>query len=228
MTVTREELAAFADGELEAARVAELAAEVAADPALQAEVAAHRALKARLGGHFAPILEAPVPDKLTALLETHTDTIVSFTAAKGRRERARTLPRWTWFAGPALAASLALAVFLPRGGSDYAEGALAETLDGQLVASQDIDASTRILLSFRNKAGDYCRAFAGEAQSGIACRDDDGWRLDMTAPGAPRESGDYRMAGTPAGAVMERAQALADGPALDAAQEQAAKARGWR
>ena len=28
--------------------------------------------------------------------------------------------------------------------------------------------------------------------------------------------------------IMERAQAMAAGPALDAAQEQAAKARGWR
>jgi hypothetical protein len=229
MTVTREELAAFADGELDAARAADVAAAVAADPSLQAEVDAHRALKARLGAHFTPIHDAPVPHRLSALLESHTDTIVSFAAARERRERARTLPRWTWFAGPALAASLALAILLPRGASDgYAQGPLAEALDGQLVAAQDTGAATRILLSFRDDAGGYCRAFAGTAQSGIACRDDEGWRLRYEGPGAPAEVGDYRMAGTPATKVLERAQAMASGPALDAEEERAARARGWR
>jgi hypothetical protein len=36
------------------------------------------------------------------------------------------------------------------------------------------------------------------------------------------------MAGNPAAEVLERAQAMAAGPALDGAQEEAAKARGWR
>jgi AraC-like DNA-binding protein len=48
MTISREELAAFADGELDTGREAEIAAAVAADPALAAQVEAHRALKARL------------------------------------------------------------------------------------------------------------------------------------------------------------------------------------
>jgi anti-sigma factor RsiW len=61
MSVTREELAAFADGELEPARAAEVAALVEGDPALAAQVQAHRALKERLGGPFAPILAATVP-----------------------------------------------------------------------------------------------------------------------------------------------------------------------
>jgi hypothetical protein len=223
MTVTRDELAAFADGELDAARAAEVAAAVLADPALRADLDAHRALKARLGGHFAPILDAPVPERLTALLQPGEQTVISFAAARDRR-----LPRWSWIAVPALAASLMLAVYLPRSGDSYADGALAETLDGQLVAAQSADASTRILLSFRDESGAYCRAFAGEAQSGIACRDGEGWRLEMEAGGAGPQTGEFRMAGTPAADVLERAQAMADGPALDAAQEQSAKARGWR
>jgi hypothetical protein len=148
--------------------------------------------------------------------------------AAARQRRAGALPRWSWVVGPALAASLALAVFLPRGGGDYAEGALADTLDNQLVAAQAADAPTRILLSFRDEEGDYCRAFAGAAQSGIACREDAGWRLRMTGAGVPAQQGDFRMAGTPAAEVLERAQAMAAGPALDAAQEQQAQARGWR
>jgi anti-sigma factor RsiW len=228
MSVTREELAAFADGELEPARQAEVAAAVAADPALAAQLEAHRALRERLGAHFAPVLEAPVPDRLTALLRPEPP-VIDFGAARDKRERARSLPRWTWFAGPALAASLALAVFMPRGGDDgYASGELAAALDGQLVAAQSADAPTRILLSFRDEEGAYCRAFAGAAQSGIACRDEAGWRLRHEGEGIAGQDGDYRMAGATAGAVLERAQAMAAGPALDAAQEQAAKARGWR
>jgi len=227
MSVTPEELAAFADGELDAARAAEVAAIVAGDPALGAQVQAHKALKARLGAHFAPITDAPVPARLTALLRPEPADVVDFAAARDKRERTRTLPRWIWLAGPALAASLALALFL-RPGGDYAPGNLASALDGQLVAAQAADAPTRILLSFQNSDGDYCRAFAGEAQSGIACRNDAGWKLVFKGKGVAVESGDYRMAGTPATEVLQRAQAMAAGPALDAAGEEAAKARGWR
>ena len=223
MSVTREELAALADGELGPARAAEVAAAIAADPALEAQVEAHRALKARLGTHFAPIMGAPLPERLTAPLRPEAE-IIDFAAARERR-----LKRWSWVAMPALAASLALAVFLPRGASgDYASGELAETLEGQLVASQAPDAPTRMLLSFRDEDGAFCRAFAGEAQSGIACRDGDGWRLRMEVEGVAPPSGEFRMAGNAAAEVLERAQAMAAGPALDAAQERAAKARGWR
>jgi len=228
MSVTREELAAFADGELEPARQAEVAAAVAADPALAAQLDAHRALRERLGAHFAPVFEAPVPERLSSLLRPEPQ-VIDFGAAREKRERARTLPRWTWFAGPALAASLALAVLMPRGTNDgYASGDLAETLDDQLVAAQAADAPTRILLSFRDEDGVFCRAFAGEAQSGIACRDDAGWRLIEEAAGAEAQGSEYRMAGNPAAEVLERAQAMAAGPALDGAQEEAAKVRGWR
>ena len=228
MSVTREELAAFADGELEEARETEVAAAVMADPALEAQVRAHRALKERLSAHFAPIMDAPLPASLTAALRPEPQ-VIDFAAAREKRERARTLPRWTWFAVPALAASLALAVFLPRGAGDgYASGALAETLEGQLIAVQSADAPTRILLSFRDEAGAYCRAFAGEAQSGVACRDAEGWRLLMQGEGADGQGGEYRMAGSAATAVLERAQAMAEGPALDAAGERSARARGWR
>jgi len=225
MNITPEELAAFADGELDAPRAAEVAAMVSADPDLEARVRAHRALKAKLGAHFASITDAPVPDRLTALLRPQRAGVVDFATA--REKRVRSLPRWTWFAGPALAASLALAMFL-RPGGDYAQGDLASALDGQLVAAQDADAPTRILVSFQNSAGKYCRAFAGEAQSGIACRDDAGWKLAFKGKGVAVESGDYRMAGSPAAEVLRQAQAMAAGPALDAAGEEAAKARGWR
>lgn len=228
MSVTPEELAAFADGELEAARAAEVAAAIAGDPALGAQVGAHRALRERLGAHFAPVMEAPLPERLTGPLGAPPAGVLDFAAAREKRI-ARRIPRWGWIAAPALAASLALAVFLPRGiDESYAQGALAGTLDRQLVASQPAAAPTRILLSFRDRSGALCRAFTGEAQSGIACRDADGWRLVTTGAGTLAQGTDYRMADNPAGRVLEQAQAMASGAALDSAEERAAQARGWR
>jgi hypothetical protein len=233
MSVTPEELAAYADGELDAGRREEVRAAVEADPGLAAQVAAHLALKQKLAAHFAPVAEAPVPDRFAEMLrEREPAPVADFAAAREKRE-ARRGPRvhWGWIAGPALAASLALAVFLPRGGDmpeGYAEAQLAAALDQQLVATQSADVDTRILLSFRTGDGRFCRAFAGEAQSGIACRDSEGWRLHAAGAGAAAQQGDYRMAGGDVTEVLAEAQEMAAGPALTAEQEAAAREHGWR
>lgn len=230
MTVTREELAAFADGELGEPRRSQVAAEVAQDQALAAEVERHRALKARLGAHFAPILDQPVPDRLAGLFGAGDGKVADFTAARQKREARRGIPRWGWIAGPALAASLALAVILPGSGAPegYAGTELAIVLDERLVAEQAPGEDVRVLLSFRDEAGAFCRAFSGAEQSGIACRDDTGWKLQLEGQGATGQGTDYRMAGADAAAIMARAQEMAAGPALDAADERAARASGWR
>lgn len=230
MSVSREELAAFADGELEEPRRSEVAAAVAADPALTAEVERHQAVKQRLAVHFAPVLDEPVPEGLSALLGGAEPKVADLTAARQRRAVSG-LKRWGWIAGPALAASLALAVFLPRGGdvpAGYADPNLASTLNDRLVASQARDARTRILLSFRDHRGQYCRAFAGASESGIACKDSTGWHLQAATPGSAPEAGAYKMAGSPDATIMAEAQEMAAGPALTAAQERAAQANGWR
>jgi len=229
MSVTPEELAAFADGELAEPRRSQVAAEVAQDETLAAEVERHRALKAKLGAHFAALLDAPVPERLTDLLGGE-GKIADLTTARQRRATGLRVPRWGWIAGPALAASLALAVILPGGGSPegYAETELAAVLDQRLVAEQAADEDVRVLLSFRDEAGAYCRAFAGEAQSGIACRDEAGWKLQLEGEGAASQGTEYRTAGADAAQIMARAQEMAAGPALEAAGERAARASGWR
>ncbi len=232
MTLTREELAAFADGELTGERAAQIAAAVAADPALAGEVEAHRALRAQLADHYAPVATAPVPDRLTALLAQPQEAeVVNFAEAKERRAARRTIPRWGWIVGPALAASLALAVLLPGSGDDgapYADPQLAGVLDTRLVAEQAPGADTRILLSFRAQGGDVCRVFSGEGGGGIACRDQQGWRLEALGEGSAGASTEYRMAGASEAALLSRAQDMAQGPALDAAAEAEAKANDWR
>ena len=230
MSPSREEPAAFADGELDETRRAELAAAIEADPELAAQVSAHIALRAQLSSHFAPIITAPVPERLVHLLE-QKDPVVDLADARRKREArgSRSIARWGWLAAPTLAASLALALFMPRPDQgQLVEGDLAAVLDRHLVAAQAPGAPQRILLSFRNHAGEYCRAFTSREQSGIACREAGGWRLEQAEAGAEADKSEYRMAGSSFAALLKRAQAMAVGPALDAAQERSARERGWR
>lgn len=225
MTPTPEQLAAFADDQLTGAEHAAVAEAIAADPALGQQVAAHRALKARLAERFAPIAHEPVPDRLAAMLMPR-DTVVDFAAARTKR---RGVKPWGWLAGPALAASLVLALSLkPADPTGYAEGELAAALDSQLVGQQGPDAKVRVLLSFREAGGGYCRAFESGSEAAIACRDARGWKLRTT--GAAGEKGgagnDFRQAAS-AGEVLATAQAMAAGPALDAQAEVAARRNGW-
>ncbi|WP_066553212.1 anti-sigma factor family protein [Croceicoccus bisphenolivorans] len=225
MRPTPEELAAFADGELDEARAAEIAVLVDDDPALAREVARHRDLRAKLSAHFAPILDQPVPSRLSDAVRPRS-TVVDFAAAKQRRKR---LPRWSLYAAPALAACLVLAIFVggrPDASTGYADRQLASVLDDQLVAGQG-DEPTRILLSFRDGADRYCRAFSGAAKSGIACRDAQGWKLEAAGDGSAMQGGEYRQAGSDTAALMAAAQDMATGPALDAEEERRARGAGW-
>ncbi|MFC4293457.1 anti-sigma factor family protein [Novosphingobium tardum] len=230
MKPSREEIAAFADGELEGARRAEVAAAIEADPELAAQVGAHRALREQLSLHFAPFMEAPLPERLIRPLE-QGDAVMELADARGRRDvrSSGSIARWAWLAAPALAASLALALFMPgRDRGRQVEGQLAVALDQQLVSGQAPDAPQRILLSFRNKAGKYCRAFTAQDQGGIACREAGGWRIEQGGEGVKPDRSEYRMARSSSAELLERAQAMAVGPALDAAQERRARDAAWR
>lgn len=233
MTVTPEEIAAFADGELDPRRSAQVAAAVARDPGLAAQVERHRRLKATLSARFAPVLDAPVPARLSALLENRGGGgVIDLAAAlQARGQRRGWLQRSAWIAGPALAASLVLVLMRPGGDAPragYASGRLAAALDTQLVATQPADAPTRMLLSFRDDSGRLCRAYAGKAGGGIACREADGWKLrhgGATGAGAATE---YRQAASGEAGILAIAQEMAAGPALDAQGEESARRSGWR
>lgn len=236
MTVTREELAAFADGELDPARAAEVAAAIASDPALAREVEAHRALKGLLSNHFAPIVDEPVPDRFAALLGGAKDeqpaaaAVIDFATARAERA-SRRIPRWGWVVGPALAASLGLLLIntpTPGSGGSYADSQLASALDTRLVIDPPAAGEPRVLLSFARADGELCRAYASPARSGIACRDSKGWRIERSGPGIDPAASDYRQAGSPLDELMASAQDMARDGALDPQQEAAARQRGWR
>lgn len=235
MTITPEELAAFADGELTGADKERVAAAIARDESLARQLEAHRALKARLAGHFAPVLEQPIPDRLTQMLTNNTKdepgaaNVIDFAVAREERAAKRRLPAWGW--GGAVAASIAAVVMFSTYSAErdpgYASTQIAQMLDAQTIAEQPAGSDKRVLLSFRNRDGEFCRAYNAAGEGGIACRDAKGWRLEAIGKGEAGGKAQYRMAGGDV-EILEIAQEMAVGEALDGEGEIAARKAGWR
>ena len=247
MNLDDETLMAYADGELDAARRAEIAAALEKDPALAARVAKHRALRAEVAGAFATVLSQPVPERLRAAAaggaapaDRARGNVVQF-PARGSRAPATPWRAREWFA---MAASLVLGVviswraFSPGGsdvmtahdGSLVARGSLATALDQQLASNQAGDAAVRIGLTFKARDGSYCRSFALRAggTSGLACRAGGEWRIPVTAS-ADAAGGDFRQAaGSIPPAVMQAIEARIAGDTLDAPGETQARDAGWK
>jgi hypothetical protein len=239
MTIDPEKIAAYADGELGPEEAAQVEAAMETDPSIVEQIEAHRALRDQLRAHFAPMLDAPVPKQLTALLGTRDDEnkVVDLAAVR------RAAPQRRWMTGGALAASLALGLVLgtqiPRGESG---GTIAEE-DGQLIASGALDTAlttqlasdqqgkdVRILLSFEDRAGRYCRSFEETAAAGIACHNGTGWAIErlQSRRGESTAQGQYRQAGSAGRDIMEASQNMALNGALDDVAEQKARDSGWR
>ena len=233
MTVSPELLTAYADGELDAETARTVEVQIAGNEQLRADLAKYRALRARLSAHFAPIAEQPIPDRLRLMVmgeDQETSTIIDFATQAKRRLTPTPPARWARWAGPALAATLVLAFIgfgLRPKGNGYAEGDLAQALDSQFVATQPANAPVRVLLTFQDKQGQYCRGFSGQASAGIACRDERGWRLIKMLDGASGSATEYRQAGGANMAIMTAAQDMTAGEALDAEQEARAAQLGW-
>lgn len=233
---------AWLDGELPAADAAHVAAAVAADPELQALADAHRALAARLRGAFESVHAQPVPDRLLAVMQpAPAASVTDLAAFRAGRGAATAAPPRRWLPQfAALAASLAIGLFVGRGMVDQpvpgqfvagaaglqAAGVLEVALNDQLAAAGTASGPVRVALSFRDRQGRICRSWQTEAQEGIACHAGDSWLVTAALARAAPVGGDYRMAtGSPVAALMD---GMIAGEPLDAAQEQAAKARGWR
>lgn len=233
--VSDEMLMAYVDGELDAVGRETVERALAESPTLREEVERQRFLRGALAAHYAPVADEAVPERLRAMLTGGAGggTAVDFAAARERRRPRFALPHFA-----AMAASLAAGVvatqltLAPDGpvavedGAMIAQGALAETLETRLASAQPAGAETRVGLTFEDRGGRMCRTFEARALSGIACREQAGWVLAMTAEGASRPDAGYRQASAPV--LMEQAQAMMAGGPLDAAAEAAAKARGWR
>lgn len=219
--MTDDELAmAYADGELDAISAKRFEKRMAAEPDLAAAVDAHRALRTTLERRFAPIAEEPVPDRFAAMLDTNV------TPLRPRRSY--------WQAATAMAACLVGGIVIGQiwqpgpgvpGTPLVASGPLARALDQQLAGA---DGPTRILASFRDSRGQYCRVFQGQALDGIACHDVGGWSIERTQASDHAGKTDYRQAGSGSPDLLAAAQSMMAGDPLDPAAERAAQAGGWK
>jgi hypothetical protein len=207
-------------------------AKVAVDPKLQRLAEQHRALGSQLHGAFDPIAAAPVPEHLQAALRPSAG-VIDFAAAK----RARTMPLLPQWA--AMAATLALGIFVGtmvpqrgsapvevQGGKIYAAAALDRALDAQLASAPTGD--VRIGITFRDQTGAICRSFTQPAASGLACRQAGRWQLKGLFAAPEGQGSAYRMAAGMDPNLAALVDSTMAGEPFDAAQEKAAKEKGWK
>lgn len=243
MKFSDEMLMAYADGELDGTQRAEIEAAIASDPAVRRAVERHRALAVRVKAAYQDVLDEPLPANLASL----TGKPVAAPVVELRAEReARRAPRaallsWRMPQWAAMAASVALGLmvgaFVLRGPSSpfeetaaglMARGALDRALTQKLAGSAGTG-GPQIGISFRDRAGQYCRTFhveRGTPLAGLACRSGEEWRVHVLAAASSRAGGMRTAAAMPM-AVLQAVDAAIQGEPLDAAAEAAARDAGW-
>lgn len=251
MTFSDETLMAYADDELDPEARAAVEAAMASDPEIARRVAQHSALRKRIRCAFDRILEEPVPPRLVPPVRGGpTDPLEDPLGAKlvplrrGRAARQWAWPQWTAIAaslilgvivgGAAVLRARAPAVIAMTGGQAVAAGMLASALSDQLAGSPSTAGGVRIGVSFRSKAGEFCRTFILRQPAplaGLACRAAGSWQLGVLARASPPggEPGAYRQAAsTMPPAVIAAVESRIAGQPLDSRAEAAARARNWQ
>jgi hypothetical protein len=246
---TDAQLAAFLDGTLEDESLLEaIEAAINADPALAERVEALASgddlATLAVRDAFAPVLSAPVPEKLTQIVAApESAQVVDFAAARSARDLPKpandTAGGWRWPQFGAMAASLALGVLI--GGPLLTGGDNAPTGGSLVLASADVDAmldtapsgqavdlaalgTGEVVLTFRNADGALCRQFMIEAGGGtsdaLACAGADGdWQVEAYGRRAA-PVGEMKLAGGDAApAVVAAVDAMIDSDVLIGADE---------
>jgi len=233
MSVTEEQLSAYADGMLAAEDEARVAAAVNADPALQRRVERMRGAAAALRGAFDGVLSEPTPARLAAVLDAPQPTrgqVIAFPHL--RRPEIWAAAAAACFAVAFLGgrASVPNDPFVVTNGRVIAAGALERALNTQASGGQG---EVQIALSFASEDGGHCRAFRLEgdaASAGLACGEREDWTIVALADAAPMRAGDgySQAAGAVPAAILDAVAARRGGDPLDADAEAAAIRDGWR
>jgi hypothetical protein len=249
---TDAQLAAFMDGSLaDEALIDAIEAAINADPALaqRAEaLAAGDDLAPLVRDAFAPLLDAPVPERLTAAIAPREADVIDLAAARAAKTPVLPVPandtgrsNWRWPQFGAMAASLVLGVMigepLLKGGSGGPQA------DGLVLASADLTAMLdrapsgqrtdlaalgegEVVLTFRNADGQLCRQFmidgaGGATSDALACAgaNGDGWQIEAYGRRAA-PAGEMKLAGGDAApAVVAAVDAMIDSDSLIGADE---------
>ena len=244
MKFSEETLMAYADNELDAQTRTAVEEAMATDPEVARRVAQHKALRGKVRLAFDNVINEPTPQRL-------------IDAARGvpavRREgnviplRRKAPPPRAWPQWESIAASLVVGVIIgqamlrgsgsdlvtSRGGQLLANSVLAHALSEQLASTQTDQSAVRVGVSFKSKAGAYCRTFTAHESTtlaGLACRDHDDWRVQVLAQttSTPENNTAYRQAGSALPkSVLQAVDDNIAGEPLDAAAETAARDKSW-
>ncbi|MBY0344616.1 MAG: hypothetical protein K2Q29_12245 [Sphingomonadales bacterium] len=249
---TDAQLAAFMDGSLaDEALIDAIEAAINADPALaqRAEaLAAGDDLAPLVRDAFAPLLDAPVPERLTAAIAPREADVIDLAAARAAKTPVLPVPandtgrsNWRWPQFGAMAASLVLGVMI--GGPLLKGGSGGPQADGLVLASADLTAMLdrapsgqrtdlaalgegEVVLTFRNADGQLCRQFmidgaGGATSDALACAgaNGDGWQIEAYGRRAA-PAGEMKLAGGDAApAVVAAVDAMIDSDPLIGADE---------
>jgi hypothetical protein len=240
---------AWLDGELDPAEAEAIATEVERDPELRRRAAQHRAFAARTTTAFGQLAHAPAPHVFLEAVHSD-DNVIDLARERAKRRPAPRSHVLSQLA--ALMATLAIGCFAGTMTVSRSSGPLTGSIagsppgpvaiaDGQIVAAASLghaldeqltgsagEAGVRIGLTFRDRSGAMCRSFTMPVAAGLACRDDGKWALRglFNAP-VGQQSGERAASGENPQLVALIDSAM-EGAPLDAAQEQAALASGWK
>lgn len=201
-------LAAWLDGAMTEAEMAEFEQLLESDPELAERAANWQANDQFIAGAFAPLADAAVDPAMLERLGL---------AEQAVPVAANDNPPWWrgrgWaLGGGALAASLALAVVvLGQGGNPARPDELSLALDNTPSLQTATLADGRTVqprLTVRAKDGRWCREYISGDQDALACRGDKGWDVMATGKAAPQQTGgDVALAGGEDGAALDAAYA---------------------
>lgn len=246
-----ETLMAFADGELDTEQSKQIERALQVDYLLRQRVNQIRQQSARVATAFTAVLDEPIPDRLTKLLQTPasaaagpvtpTPAIVRLDDVRAKRQSIRFVPTWAQLGG--MAASVLLGVVLGARfsslgldptiglsqGQLVASGAIDQALWTQLASEPDTGASVAVQLSFINQSGNYCRTFSTQAAAGLACQELGQWVVQQVTATQAQPLGAVRQAATtlPPSLLDAVDKTMVNGT-LDTAAERQARAQGWR
>ncbi len=239
----QEQIAAFLDGQMADAEMANFEAAMNADPALAEAVARYSANDNLLRGAFDAPIQQGVDDALLTrmgLAETGAANVADIAVARKSKAVANDnspgWKRWRWPAAGSIAAALVAAVMLqtspiPEPGAQFAQAM--ETLPSGQVAQLAKGETVEPLLTFKAGDGRLCREFSRsgpQAATGIACRSNAGWAVVANVKGttALGNSGQIETAtGADDSALAGAYQSLKASDPLDSEAEKALIAIGW-
>jgi len=228
-----EQLAAFLDGVMDDAEARAFEIRLASDPELAARAERWRVNDQRIAAALVPLAAEPLDPRV--LLQMGLDKPTTQAAEPERVPANDNSPWWRRHAMPlggALAASLLVAVLVPRWGQQPQHDlsyALETAPSLKMVELADGSKITPTL-TVRAADGRYCREFVAGAEVGLACRENGRWQIKAQGMGAgPADSATIATASGADAAALEGAYSkLGASDPLDAKDEAALISGGWK